>query len=79
MTAEPATGTPGQSCVSLEASEVSGNDWTEAMASIDREGETDPELCAQILLMTPAEMKALYERLNLYYEQGIWSTGTVEP
>lgn len=66
--------------VSLEATELNeaGDDWTEAGAFFDRDDEPDPELREQLIMMTPAEMRALYERLTLYYEQGIWSSGTVD-
>lgn len=57
--------------VSLEASEVVGNDWTEACASVSNEAGD------QELFMSPSEMEALYRRLKLYYEQGVWSMGTV--
>jgi len=58
--------------ISLEASTVVGNEWTEAEIYVTRTGEPDQELH-----LTPAEMEALYRRLRLFYEQGIWSMGTV--
>lgn len=68
-----------ESRVSLEAVELTPDEmsWTEAGAFIDRIGEEDPELAEQVLLMTPEEMRELYERLKLYYDQGIWSFNTV--
>lgn len=65
--------------VSLEATELNAaeDDWTEAGVFIERDNEPDPELASQLLMMTPAEMRFLYERMKLYYEQGIWSEGTV--
>lgn len=58
--------------LALQTTEVIGSEWTEACATlINGDGEE------QELFMTPAEMAALYKRLKLYYEQGIWSMGTV--
>lgn len=57
--------------VSLEATEVVGKEWTEAIATLsDDEGD-------QEIYMTPAQMSALYAVLKMYYEQGVWSTNTV--
>jgi hypothetical protein len=52
----------------------------EACISVERtELPPDPEwLASQDLFLSPEEMQALYHRMRLYYEQGIWSTGTVE-
>lgn len=57
--------------VSLEATGVVGKEWTEALATLSNEAGD------QEMYMTPSEMEALYRRLKMYYEQGIWSTGTV--
>lgn len=60
-----------KSSLSLEATQVTGHEWTEACASLSNE---DGE---QELYMTPMEMQTLYARLKLYYEQGVWSFGEV--
>jgi hypothetical protein len=68
------------SILSLECTELNHaeDDWTEAGIFIERgPEESDPEMRDQVLLMTPSEMAALYQRMKLYYEQGIWSTGVV--
>jgi hypothetical protein len=69
-----------KSRISLEPCELNADETevTEIMISIEREDEPEPDLRDQVLLMTPKEMDALYARMKLYYEQGIWSTGSVE-
>jgi hypothetical protein len=66
--------------VSLEATELSVDEstWVEAGVFISREDEPDPEMQEQLILMTPAEMLTLYQRMAAYYHQGIWVQGSVE-
>jgi hypothetical protein len=69
-----------KSHIALEAAEMNG-DWTqliEAMIVVEREGETDEALQAQILIMTPREMKAIYEQISVYYKTGTWASGSIE-
>jgi hypothetical protein len=68
-----------KSRISLDYSEVDDNyRVTEIVASIDRDDELDPELAEQVVIMTPAEMAVLYDRIRQYYEMGVWTTGMVE-
>lgn len=69
-----------KSRISLEASELNEaeTDWVEASIFIEREDEPDEELRCQLLVMTRAELDALYHRMKTHYEQGIWSTGSVQ-
>lgn len=76
MTAEPAAPEPRRSRVSVEATELNEDEtgWTEAGIFIDR-GPEDDEL--QVLLATPAELRAIYDGLKMHFEQGTWSHRTV--
>lgn len=69
-----------KSRISVEATELDEDeqDWTEAGIFIEREGEPDEDLRSQQLLATRAELAAIYARLKMYFEQGIWSIGSVE-
>lgn len=74
-----------KSRISLEAAEVTevaGSvrlaRWTEAMICVEREDEPEQDMKYQQLLLTAAEMAALYSRMKMYYDQGTWSTGSVE-
>ena len=58
--------------LSLEATEVVGNEWTEACVTLTSDDGTE-----QDLFLNPMEMQTLYARLKLFYEQGVWSMGTV--
>lgn len=80
-----ARGHPGdevsvKSRVDVEATELNADEtgWVTAGVFIHREGETDPELAEQYLDLNHGELRALYDGLRLYFEQGIWSTRTVE-
>ena len=76
---EPESGKILKSVVSLEASKIGENDVvTEIMIVVERTDEPDLELQEQMLLLTPNELKKLFEEMRLHYEQGIWSMGTVE-
>ena len=57
--------------VALQATEVTGNEWTEACLTLSN-NDGDQEMW-----MDPMEMQAVYARLKMYYEQGIWSMGAV--
>jgi hypothetical protein len=66
--------------ITLECSEMNEaqDGWVEATVCIQRgDEESDLELRYQDLILKPAEMAALYQHLKLYYDQGIWSMGTV--
>jgi hypothetical protein len=69
-----------KSRISLEPSELNAaeDDWTEATLTIEREDEPDEDFRYQDITMTKAEMAAVYERMKLKYEQGIWCMGTIE-
>lgn len=64
--------------ISLEPSVLNKieDDWVEATLTIER--SDDAKLSFQDIIMTKAEMANVYEKMKLKYEQGIWSTGTVE-
>ena len=66
--------------VSVEATELNEDEttWTEAGIFLDRDGETDPDLAEQMLILNRGELRAVYDALRLYYEHGTWSTRTVE-
>lgn len=65
--------------ISLEPTELDEDQdvVTEIGIFLDRDhGEGD--LREQMLVLLPDELQELYQRMRLYYEQGIWSFTTVE-
>lgn len=69
-----------KSRICVEPSEVDDDTDTvlEVVVSVERQDEPDEELRCQLLVMTPAEMAELYDRMTVYYKQGIWSMKSVE-
>jgi hypothetical protein len=68
-----------KSRISVAPEEISDdNTVTEASISVEREDEKDPDLAYQVIFLTPAELRAVYDRLRVYFDQGIWSSGSVE-
>lgn len=65
-----------KSTVWLQATEVDGDEWTEAGITIERDGG-DPEFMDQDIYLTRAEFAGLYDAMKLYVEQGVWSFRTV--
>ncbi len=50
----------------------------EVWICVERYGECDEDATDRNLFLSPEEMQFLYHRMRLYYEDGIWTTGTVE-
>ncbi len=69
-----------KSRVTLEACTLdeAGTDWIEVEASVVREDEPDEKLRCQSIVLTRNEFYVLADRFDLYMEQHIWSTGSVE-
>lgn len=68
-----------KSRVTLEPSELSEDGRViEAWISVERLGDCDDDATDRDLFLSPEEMQFLYHRMRLYYEDGIWTTGTVE-
>jgi hypothetical protein len=68
-----------KSKICLEPTEfVDGDEGTVAEIGIFVDRDGDGELAEQLLVLTPAELGEVYERMKLYYERGIWSERSVE-
>lgn len=66
-----------RSRVGLTVEECTPSDVVTSVAAFISRDHGPEDVRGQVLLMTPAEMRELYDRMTLYYTQGIWSVKSV--